>query len=204
MLKTITTTLSVLALLCLPAIARAQMPGANDPDAKELAAYTITVPTLNKVVQATRLLAEGIKSDPRFLKQQSLKADIKKLQEKEEPSEADSAKLEKLQAELEQLEQGVFGPEDAKTLAQMAARIQREPVMAKALAGAGLDAREYAKFTLAYFQAAMIAGMMKSGMIKEVPKELAASVNMDNVKFVQEHEAEIAAFAKALEGLRTP
>ena len=50
----------------------------------------------------------------------------------------------------------------------------------------------------------MIAGMMKSGLVKEVPKELAASVNMDNVKFVQEHEAELAAFAKAMEGLKTP
>jgi hypothetical protein len=204
MFKTITTTLVALVLLCLPAIARAQIPGANDPDAKELAAYKITVPTLNKVVQATRNLVEGIKSDPRYLKQQSLKAEIKKLQDKEAPTEADSTKLEKLQEDLDQLEDGVFSAEDAKTLTQMAARIQKEPVMAKALAAAGLDAREYAKFTLAYFQAAMIAGMMKAGMVKEVPKELAASVNMDNVKFVQEHEAELAVFAKAMEGLKTP
>jgi hypothetical protein len=202
MLTPITTTLSALALLCLPAMA--QIPGANDPDAKELAAYKITVPTLNKVVQATRNLVEGIKSDPRYLKQQALKAEIKKLQEKEEPTEADSANLEKLQANLDELEESAFGANDAKTLSAMAARIQKEPVMAKALASAGLDAREYAKFTLAYFQAAMIAGMMKSGMVKEVPKELAASVNMDNVKFVQEHEAELAVFAKAMEALKTP
>src|SRR5688500_555861 len=121
MLKTITTTLAALALLCLPAIARAQMPGANDPDAKELAAYKITVPTLNKVVQATRNLVEGIKSDPRYLKQQGLKAEIKKLQEKEELSEADAAKLEKLQADLDELEEGAFGANDAKTLSAMAA-----------------------------------------------------------------------------------
>ncbi len=204
MFRTVTTILSAFVLLCLAATAHAQMPGANDPDAKELAAYKITLPTLNKVVQATRNLVEGIKSDPRYIKQQSLKAEIKKLQEKEEPSEADSAKLEKLEAELDQLEEGVFGANDAQTLTQMAARIEKEPVMAKALSAASLDAREYAKFTLAYFQATMIAGMMKSGLVKEVPKELAASVNMDNVKFVQEHEAELAAFAKAMEGLKTP
>jgi hypothetical protein len=204
MFKPFTTILSALVLLCLPAIVAAQMPGVNDPDAKELAAYKITVPTLNKVVQATRNLVEGIKSDPRFIKQQNLKAEIKKLEDKEEPSEADTAKLEKLQEELDQLEDGVFSANDAKTLSQMAAKIQQEPVMAKALSAAGLDAREYAKFTLAYFQAAMIAGMMKSGMVKEVPKELSASVNMENVKFVQEHEAELAAFAKAMEGLKTP
>jgi hypothetical protein len=203
MCKFVITTVVALALLCLPKGASAQMPGANDPDAKELATYKITLPTMNKVVQATRNLMEGMKNDPRYLKQQSLKAEIKKLEEKEERSEADSAKLEELQDDLTELEQSVFSAEDTKTLSQMAARIQKEPVMAKALAAAGLDAREYAKFTLAYFQAAMIAGMMKSGMVKEVPKELAATVNMDNVKFLQEHETEMAAFTKALEGLKT-
>ena len=204
MFKTVITILPAVVLLCLPATTQAQMPGADHPDAKELAAYKITVPTLNKIVQATRNLVEAIKSDPRYLKEQSLEAEIKKLREKEEPSEADLAKLEKLQADLDELEEGVFGANDAKTLSDMAARIQKEPIMAKALASAGLDAREYAKFTLAYFQAAMVAGMMKAGLVKEVPKEMAASLNMDNVKFVQEHEAELAAFAKAMEALKTP
>ena len=44
-----------------------------------------------------------------------------------------------------------------------------------------------AKFMLAYMQAGMIHGMMKSGMIKEVPKNLAAQVSMENVKFFKEH-----------------
>jgi hypothetical protein len=46
----------------------------------------------------------------------------------------------------------------------------------------------------------MIAGMMKSGVVKEVPKELAATVNMENVKFMQEHEAEVEAFARLMAG----
>ena len=94
--------------------------------------------------------------------------------------------------------------DNSKTLSEMAAAIEREPLAAKALAGAGISAREYVTFVLASFQAGMVAGMMKQGLIKEIPKELAATVNMDNVKFLQEHETEMAAFAKALEGLKTP
>ena len=193
-----------LLVLTLPAAARAQLPGTNDPDYKELVAYRLTIPTLNKVVQATKTLAESARKDPRFQKMQALGAEIKKLEAKEERSEADETRLEQLKEELEKSQQSVMTSEDTKTLSQMAAAINREPLFKNALASAGLDAREYAKFSLAYFQAAMVAGMMKSGMIKEVPKEMAAAVNMENVKFVQEHEAEMAAFAKAMEALRSP
>jgi hypothetical protein len=55
---------------------------------------------------------------------------------------------------------------------------------------------------LAYLQAGMIHGMMKSGQIKEVPKSMAGSVNMDNVKFVAEHEKEFEGFAKEMQALK--
>ena len=63
----------------------AQLPGANDPDAKELATYQLTVPALTKVLQASKNLAESAKNDPRFKKQAALKAELKKLEAKEEP-----------------------------------------------------------------------------------------------------------------------
>ncbi len=184
-----------------PAAAFAQMPGTNDPDYKEVLAYRLSVPALAKVVQATRNLSVAIKSDPRYLKQQGLMAEIKKLEAKDELSDAESARLEKLKTDLDQLESSVFDTESAKSLSGMAAQLQKEPVFAKALADAGLPARDYAKFVLAYFQAAMVHGMMKSGLVKEVPKELAATVNMENVKLVGEHEAELAAFAKEMQAL---
>src|SRR5690242_15304642 len=87
--------------VALPAFA--QIPGANDPDAKELAAYQLTVPVLTKVIQATKNIAIAAKNDPRFKKQQALKAEIKKLQEKEEPTEADQTRMEQLEAELDKL-----------------------------------------------------------------------------------------------------
>ena len=192
-------------VVCTTVFAAQGLPGTNDPDYKELVAYRLTLPTMQKMAQATRNLAAAIKNDPRFKRQQALEAELKKLQEKEEPTEADSARVEKLQAELEQLENSSgMSMTDAKTLSDMAAAINKEPIFAKSLADAGVEPREYAKFMLAFFQASMIHGMMKSGLVKEVPKDLAASVNMDNVKFIAEHEKELEAFAKEMESLKPP
>ena len=179
--------------------------GADDPDYKEIVAYRLTLPTVQKMGQATRNMAEAIKNDPRFKRQQALEAELKKIEEKDNPAEADRARIEKLQQEIEELENSSgLSSENTKTLSDMANAIKKEPAIAKALADAGVDAREYAKFMLAYFQAAMVHGMMTSGLVKGVPKELAASVNMENVKFVAEHEKEFEAFGKEMQALRPP
>jgi hypothetical protein len=71
----------------------------------------------------------------------------------------------------------------------MAARMAADPRIAGALKRAGLAPREAATLQLAFFQAAFTAGMLESGTIKEIPKE----VNAENVKFYQANKAEIAA-----------
>jgi hypothetical protein len=196
--------MSVVALAgSVPAFAQ-KLPGANDPDAREIAAYELTLPGLNKVLQATKNLAEAAKNDPRFKKQAALKAEIKKLEEKEEPTEADEARLEKMQAELENMTDSLFPKSDTQTLSQMAAAMDKEPAFAKAIASAGLTSREYAKFLFAYMSSGMVAGMMEQGVIKEVPKELAGSMNPANIKFHQAHKAELQAFQKAMESLEQP
>jgi hypothetical protein len=198
-------TFFVLALCLFAAPLAAQtIPGTDDPDFKEVVAYQLTMPRVQKMMQATRNFAEAIKNDPRFKRQQAIEAELDKLREKEEPSEADGARIEKLEAELEQLENSTgFGTDNNnRTLSELAAAMNKEPLIAKALASAGVDAREYAKFMLAYMQAGMVHGMMKSGMVKEVPKNLAASVNMDNVKFIAEHEQELEALMKEFEKLK--
>jgi hypothetical protein len=125
-------------VLSFASVAAAQsVRGTDDPDYKEIVAYRLTMPTVEKMGQATRKMAEAIKNDPRFKRQQALEAELDKLEAKEEPTEA-----------------------------------------------------------------AMIHGMMKSGLVEEVPKELAASVNMENVKFVAEHEKELEAFGKEMQALR--
>ena len=189
--------------VCASPLAAQTIPGTDDPDFKEVVAYQLTMPKVQKMMQATRNFAEALKNDPRFKRQQAIEAELDKLREKEEPTEADGARIEKLEAELEQLENSTdLAGDNNRTLSELAAAMNKEPMMAKAFAAAGVDAREYAKFMLAYMQAGMVHGMMKSGMVKEVPKNLAASVNMDNVKFVAEHEKELEALMKEFEALK--
>ena len=184
-------------------LAAQTLPGTDDPDYKEILAYRLTVPAMQRMAQAARNLAVAARTDPRFKRQQAIEAEIEKLRSKEERSEADEDRIEKLETELKQLQESVFSAENTKTLSDMAAALKKEPIVAKAFADAGVEPREFAKFMLAYLQAGMIHGMMKSGQIKEVPKNLAGSVNMDNVKFVAEHEKEFEAFAKEMQALKT-
>lgn len=46
-------------------------------------------------------------------------------------------------------------------------------------------------------QSGMIAGMRKAGLVKEIPKDVSA----ENVRFVEEHEAELKALQEAWEQL---
>ena len=205
MYNTLKIRLAACAVILIPALVAAQVPGSNDPDFKEVVAYRLTLPALQKVMTATTNMAAAAKSDPRYLKQAAIKGEIEKLEAKDDRTDAEEERLEKLHADLEQMEQATTNIADnTKTLSEMAAAIEREPLAAKALAGAGISAREYVTFVLASFQAGMVAGMMKQGLIKEVPKDLAATVNMDNVKFMQDHDAEFQAFANAMKKADKP
>jgi len=198
--------LVLLALLVLPVAARAQKPEL-DADAKEILAYNLTMPVFRQILVATRNMAEAAKQHPKYARAMRLEAEIdaleKKIEDTEEPSEADLARLEKLRAEEEALEDSdtSLNISEVKTLSDMDAMIRKEPLMANALKSAGLTPREYAKFMLAFFQAGMIHGMQKSGTIKEIPKDLQATVNMENVKFIQQNEAEIERMWKEIEAL---
>jgi len=195
----------VLALTLLAAApAAAQLPGVNDPDARELAAYTLSVPALDKALAATRNMVAAAKNDPRFKKQLALQAEIKALEAKEQPTDAEAARLEKARAELEAAEQSIFPTAEHQTLADTEAALQKEPLIAKALADAGLAPREYAKLLFTYMASGAVAGMLEQGVIKEIPKELTATLNPANVTFFQTHKAEVEAFQKAMEALEPP
>jgi hypothetical protein len=168
-----------------------------DADAKEIAAYRLTMDTLKKVQVATRAMVEEMKKDPKLQKGMKLEAEIKALQQKEELTEAEQARLDALREEREQLETDDTNLGNAQSLSEMEARIKRFPAMSNGLRQAGLSPREYATFMLAMVQAAMVAGFKKSGMLKELPKD----VNAENVKFIEEHEAELKAMQAEFEKL---
>lgn len=172
----------------------------RDADTQELKSYTLTTAAMNQFVTATRNMMTAAKADPRFDEMRKLQAEIEKLEAKEEPTDADYERLDQLNEQAEALEDKLpninIADAKLKSLTDIENAIKSEPLMAKALAGAGMSPRDYAKFTLAFFQAAMIHGMQKSGLVKEIPKDLQATVNMENLKFIEANQAQITALMK--------
>jgi DNA repair exonuclease SbcCD ATPase subunit len=207
MLSCITRTL-ILGLAFFATVDHAWAQATLDADAKELRSYTLTTTALKQFAAATRNMMTAAKADPRFQEMAKLKAEVEKLEAKEEPTEADEARLEALNAQIEALEAKLpnMNMADArlKTLSDIEAAIKKEPLVLNALNSAGMAPRDYAKFALAFFQAAMLHGMQKSGMIKEVPKDLQATVNMDNVKFIEANQAEISALMAEFQAAPKP
>ena len=202
----------VLAAAALPLHAQ----GAASGDEKELAAYRLTLPTMNKVVAVMRTMAKEAMADPKYQQVakiesqiEDLEAQVEKLQAKDELTKAEETKLEGLDQQLEKLRQQrdesrdtAAGADDsmnkATTLTEMEQAASRIPAFSRALAREGLSAREYAKFTLAMLQAGMVYGFSKG---KVDYAKIPAGINPENVKFVEEHQAELNAMQKEFEAL---
>ena len=110
-------------------------------------------------------------------------------------TEADDERLEGMRQKKEQLEQAVGGGMNIgneKTLSDMEAKVKQSDVVARGLRAAGLSAREYSKLSVTLLTSTMYAGMKKSGLLKELPKEASA----ENVQFILDHEAELTAMQK--------
>jgi hypothetical protein len=170
--------------------------GGGSADLKELSTYTLSTDTLNKVDRAMRTFAVEMKKDPKVQEAMKLEADIKALEKKfqeTEPSDADQKRLEDMEAKLEALkDNGSLNMNNADTISEMAAQIQKFPPMVSALQREGLNARDYAKFMMAMLQAGLAAGFQKAGMLKELPE----GTNPANVKWILAHEAELARMQK--------
>jgi hypothetical protein len=93
------------------------------------------------------------------------------------------------------------GSSDANaSLDDMVKTLESQPLIASAVRDAGLSPREFALFTISMMQSSMAAGVLKMR-----PKDNQDSLirqmqaNPENVKFVQQHEAEITQKQKAIE-----
>jgi hypothetical protein len=189
------TRLAAIALLAVAAPAPVRPQAAQlDPDSRELAAYRLTAATMQKVAAAHSNLAAALKSDPRFARLAQLKDEKKRLEAREDPTEAEAARLEALDGEIEAAEAGLPKPLDGvKTLRDMETNVAREPLLAAALKSAGLAPREYSTFVVALVQASLVHALQSSGTGRGLPPELKGRVNADNVAFVAAHQAEIEA-----------
>jgi len=183
------TTCCVLAITLSLAAPALQTRGPADADLKELSSYTLTMETLNKVDRAMRAMMAEMRKDPKFQEIERLKAELTALKKKDETTEEEDRRMETLGLRIEELESDAnpLRLNDAGTISEMAAGIQKEPRLAAALQREGLAPREFSKFMLAMLQAGFAAGMQKAGLLKTTPE----GTNPANIKWVLEHEAEL-------------
>lgn len=188
----------LLSVLLFAPLAGAQ----TDPDMRELRGYRLTMAAVRQVDAATQAMAAEMKKDPKYLEYLKLETEISALEKKGAPTEADDARLEQLRERRDALEASV-GPrlEEAKTLSEWEAAIRQYPPMARGLRAAGMSPRDYAKFMLSMLGAGTVAGFKKAGLVNGMPKEVEAVVSAENVKFVEEHAAELTALQRKWEAL---
>lgn len=172
------------------------------PDEKELAAYRLTLPTVRKVAAVMKAFADEAEQDPRAKEMAKIKAEIEELGKKDELTEAEQAKMDKLQERRQALEEEAANSPDrdgtnAKTLDEMEAQVRKHPAALRALASQGLTPREYAKATMALLIASMVEGFSQG---KADLAKLPPGVNPENVKFVRENKTELETIYAAMSG----
>jgi len=91
-----------------------------------------------------------------------------------------------LQPFMDQLPQGCDGEENANSLDDTAARMDRVPQVKSALKGAGMTAREYLLFSWSVFHNGMAAWALD-----QPGGQLPPGIKMANVNFYRSHEAEM-------------
>jgi DNA repair ATPase RecN len=169
----------------LPTLALAQ----EDPDTREVLAYRLTMPKLRQLNDVLIDYKARKEADPAYQQLLQKKKELEALYEKDELTEADERRVERLEAEIQEAEEAEALDTEDESLAAMAARLDSDRHAAAALKRAGLSAREAATMQLAFLQAAVTAELLEAGAIKQIPPE----VNAENVRFYQTHKAEIAA-----------
>ena len=195
--------LAVASTMALPAPADApQYP--TEADRLAIQSYRLTMPKLEQLSRAYIALARVAQSDPQMQALKKVHAELDALHAKQELTDADERRIEQLEAEIAEIEQrteGVLDMQETQSIAEAARRLDAHPHFAAAVKSAGLSTREFATLQMALFQAMFARGFLKAGTITELPKD----VNPENVKFLQDHEAEIQKMARQWEaaGVRT-
>ena len=188
-----------LILLLTPAVSSAAQ--TLSADQKELASYTLTMPNVRKAAAALQRFQQIAAKHPKVQEAAKVQAEIDVLEQKDTRTEAEEARLEKLNARAEALDEEIdreVGMNANGTIDEIVARIEREPEAKAALAKEGLTPRDFAKTLLALLQAAMIKGFSQGGKVDLA--KLPPGVNPANIKFVDEHEAELKKLQAAMTG----
>ena len=170
-------------------------------DQKELASYTLTMPTVRKTAAALQRFQEIAAKNPKLQQAAKIRAEIDLLEQKDTLTAAEEARLEKLLAQAEALDEEIdreVGLNANGSIDDIVARIERQPEAKAALTKEGLTPRDFAKTLLTLLQAAMIQGFSQGGKVDMA--KLPPGVNPANIKFVEEHEAELKKLQAAMTG----
>ena len=137
-----------------------------DRDAQEVKSYRLSLSVLEKLGAIHKAAAAARMKDPRHQQLAGKKAELATLEAKQEPTDAEQERMDVLAEEIERLEQGddedaALG--DARSLSEMAAKIDAQPALAAAVRGAGMTTREFATAELALLQAGLAYGLQKAG-----------------------------------------
>jgi len=168
-------------------------------DEKELAAYTLTMPTVRKVAAVTRTFLDEAARDPKVIESNKLKARLEVLEAKDELTAAETAEMEKLGGRIEALEAEIDSVDDLQrnnqSLADMEAGLKKRPTIMKALAREGLTPREYVRCLMALFQAAIVEGFSQG---KADLAALPPGMSADHIRFIRENKTELDALQKEM------
>lgn len=189
------------ALLALTLTVPSARAVAQTADEKALENYRLTMPNIQKVGAVMRSFADEAAKDPKVQELAALKKQMEPLHGKDELTDAEQAQLDTLQERLDVLERDDDDDDDvgpannAQSLASVEASITKHPAAVRALARAGLSARDYALTVVSLLQASMIEGFSQGKLdMKALPR----GVNPENILFVRAHKAELDAMHKAM------
>lgn len=93
-----------------------------------------------------------------------------------------------------------FDGDDNASLDQISERLDKDPIMRKALADAGLSAREYSMLTMAIIQSGMAAAVLEMRPEADADSLIRAmQANPENVRFMRDHKSELEAKQQAMQ-----
>lgn len=176
-----------------PGVAAAPAPAPQaDRDLQEVQSYRLSMDVVHKLTAVYKAAAAAEAKDPKRQQIATKKAELKALESKEEPTDAEQERMAALADEIARLEESADSDvtlEGATTLSEMVQRLDAVPAFAAAVRGAGMTTREFATAQLALLQTGIAYALLKSSPGKQPPP----GVSKDNLEFMRLHEQEIGA-----------
>jgi hypothetical protein len=182
-----------------PAAIAAPVQGTADRDTKEVQSYRLSMPVIQKMSAVYKAAAAEAAKDPKKQQLAKKKAELKALEAKDEPTDAEQQRMSVLADEIERMEDGDdagTSADSSMSLSQMAARIDAVPSLAAAVRAAGMTSREFATAQLTLLQTGIAHALLKASPAGTAPPP---GVLKENLEFFRLHEKELESIFASLD-----